>query len=227
MVLLHGFAGTPRMLRPLGRYLRRRLARPALALPLGLGLGDIRELARRVRRELAERRIGQCDLVGYSMGGLVATYLWKRLDAAGCVRRVITLGTPHRGVPLISRHDALIAVWSRSAHQMRVGSSFLAELDALPAPAGVPMLSIAGASDLLVPPSAARLDDAGAHNRVLQGIDHFRLLTARRVFRCVAEELRDVGEPDAVAAQAAAPGRASAGSIAARSAAPLRPAFVG
>src|SRR5262245_5722927 len=64
IVLLHGLAGTPRMLSPLRGYLRGELERPTLELALGAGLGDIRDMAMRVHREIARQGIRQCDVVG-------------------------------------------------------------------------------------------------------------------------------------------------------------------
>jgi pimeloyl-ACP methyl ester carboxylesterase len=138
---------------------------------------------------LEERELSRCDLVGYSMGGLVAAYLLKCLDQGRRIGRVITLGTPYRGVALVSGWPALLSAWCRSAVQMRVGSPFLEQLHRQPAPAGVRMLSIAGADDTLVPPEAARLDGPGCRNLVVPGTDHWQLLTSRRVFRCVGESL--------------------------------------
>ena len=55
------------MLQPLRNYLRRELERPALDLALGVGFGDIRDTAMRVRRELVDQGVRRCDIVGYSM----------------------------------------------------------------------------------------------------------------------------------------------------------------
>lgn len=192
VLLLHGLGGSPRMLRPLGRYLRRDLGRPTLDIALGIGLGDIRDLAIAVQRLLEEREVSRCDVIGYSMGGLVAAYLLKCLDHGRRVRSVVTLGTPHGGVPFVSRFPASLAYWFRSALQMRSGSPFLDQLRRLPPPAGVRLLSIAGADDALVPPGATHLAGPGCKNLVVPDVDHLRLLTSRRVFRAVGQALRPV-----------------------------------
>lgn len=189
VLLLHGFAGTPRMLHPLSLYLRRELERPTIDLALGIGFGDIRDLACTIHRLLVERDVRRCDVVGYSMGGLIASYLVKCLDQGQRVRRVITLGTPHHGVPWFSDWGRLAAGWCRSAAQMRAGSPFLEQLLRLPPPRGVTILSIAGEKDWIVPADAARLEGAGYRNLVVPGLTHWSLLTSRRVFRCVAHVL--------------------------------------
>jgi pimeloyl-ACP methyl ester carboxylesterase len=190
ILLLHGFGGTPRMLRPLGRSLRRGLERPVLDVALGVGFGDIRDTAILVHRFIEERQLGRCDVVGYSMGGLVAAYLLKCLDQGRRIGRVITLGTPHHGVPMASGWPAFLSAWCRSASQMRPGSPFLDQLFRQPPPARALMLSIAGAEDTLVPPEAARLEEGpGCRNLVVPGVDHWHLITSRRVFRSVQETL--------------------------------------
>jgi pimeloyl-ACP methyl ester carboxylesterase len=190
ILLLHGFGGTPRMLRPLARFLRRKLGRPTFDLPLGVGLGDIRDSAIRAHRLLDERGVTRCDVVGYSMGGLVASYLLKCLDRGHRIRRVVTLGTPHRGVPLISRWPSPLVRCCRAAEQMRIDSPFLDQLKRLPLPAGTAMLSVAGSDDAIVPVFATQLDERGARNFLAEGVDHCHLITSRHVFRSVERDLR-------------------------------------
>jgi len=109
IVLLHGFAGTPRMLSPLRTYLRRELERPTIDIALGIGFGDIRDSAIRVHEEMARAGVRRCDVIGYSLGGLVAAYLAKCLDQGHCIRRVVTLGTPHHGVTFLNQWRWILA----------------------------------------------------------------------------------------------------------------------
>src|SRR5688572_11663538 len=153
ILLLHGMAQTPRMLQPLRAYLFSELRRPTFDLPLGIGLGDIRDIAIVVHRELARQGVRRCDVIGYSLGGLVATYLLKCLDQGRCIRRVVTIGTPHRGVPMLTDWRRVFTRWWRSAGQMRAGSEFLEQLGRIPLPSETSILSIAGAEDAIVPPS--------------------------------------------------------------------------
>jgi alpha/beta hydrolase family protein len=189
ILLLHGLAQSPRMLQPLRRYLDSEIARPTFDLPLGVGLGDIRDTAMRVHRELAEQGVRRCDIVGYSLGGLVATYLLKCLDQGRRIRRVITLGTPHGGVPLLTDWRRLLTRWWRSGDQMRVGSGFLDQLVRIPSPTGTSILSIAGAEDPIVPPSAARVEGPQCRNLVVPGLNHWTLPASRRVHRCIRHVL--------------------------------------
>jgi len=97
VVLLHGFASTPRMLAFLARQIRVRLECPVLRPALGFGWGDVLNVATCVDAAIAAAGFGAVDVVGHSLGGLVATVLLKHIDRGSRVRRVITLGTPHRG----------------------------------------------------------------------------------------------------------------------------------
>jgi len=66
----------------------------------------------------------QCiDLVGFSMGGLVARYYIQRLGGMQRVRRLITISSPHNGT-----WNAFLR-GNEGARQMRPGSGFLRDLN--------------------------------------------------------------------------------------------------
>jgi pimeloyl-ACP methyl ester carboxylesterase len=84
VLLLHGFASSPRVLAPLERHLRRALGREVVRMRLSAGRQDLRASAHEVQR-LLERlarsdAFEYADVVGHSMGGLIAAYLLKKLD---------------------------------------------------------------------------------------------------------------------------------------------------
>lgn len=101
---------------------------------------DFTRIAARLVRLVAARwpggdeaRTREVDVVGVSMGGLVARAAAAGVGRGGCdtagrrlhIVRLFTLGTPHRGARLaeLARPDA-------AARDMRAGSAFLARLDA-------------------------------------------------------------------------------------------------
>jgi pimeloyl-ACP methyl ester carboxylesterase len=181
VVLLHGWAGWSRQLLGLDLYLRRRLGRRVLRVDLGLGLDCIRRCAERAHEVVAglaaRGPLEAVDLVGYSMGGLVATELLKRLDGGHRVRSVVTLGTPHRGSPLARVALRLLRGRSASLQQMLPEADFLRDLGSCPLPPGTALYSVAGSNDLLVPPRYAELPRrSGCHNVVLLGADHWGLV---------------------------------------------------
>ena len=63
------------------------------------------------------------DLVGFSMGGLVARYYVQRLGGIERVRRFITMSSPHKGTWTAFLRQ------NRGARQMRPGSAFLQDLN--------------------------------------------------------------------------------------------------
>jgi pimeloyl-ACP methyl ester carboxylesterase len=185
IVLLQGFAASSLVLLPLEEYLTRALGRPVLRLRLGgalsLHLGDIRHSAERVAERLEQLAqvpgFRYADVVGHSMGGLVATYALKRLDSKRRIRRVITLGAPHRGAPLALAGALAFGAFSRAIWQMLPGSSLLRELEALPVPEGAELIAVSAASDLVVPRACAHVGAEPRHrNETLAELDHLGFL---------------------------------------------------
>jgi pimeloyl-ACP methyl ester carboxylesterase len=185
IVLLQGFASSSLCLLPLEAHLRARLGRPVVRLRLGgriaAQLGCIRSSAQRVvdlLEDLAQRPGFQhADLVGHSMGGLVAAYALKRLDRKRRIRRVITLGAPHRGTPLALPGTLLFGAFSRAIWQMLPGSTFLRELESLSVPAGSELVAVGASADGIVPGDCAHLTECeGQRNHVLEALDHLDFL---------------------------------------------------
>jgi pimeloyl-ACP methyl ester carboxylesterase len=185
IVLLQGFASSSLCLLPLEAHLRARTGRPIVRMRLGgriaAQLGCIRESAQRVvdlLEDLAQRPGFQhADLVGHSMGGLVAAYALKKLDGKRRIRRVITLGAPHRGTPLALPGTLLFGAFSRAIWQMLPGSTFLRELESLAVPAGAQLVAVRAGGDSIVPGECAHLIEAeGQTNHVLEALDHLDFL---------------------------------------------------
>ena len=109
VVLVHGFLGDGTNFRRIAQRLQERgvknlvhfrypprLDWPRLATHLGHAVDA-------VRRETGVRRV---DLVGHSLGGLVARYLVE-MHADAPVRRLVTLGAPYFGSPLLRNELAV------------------------------------------------------------------------------------------------------------------------
>ncbi|WP_164720936.1 alpha/beta fold hydrolase [Streptomyces sp. W1SF4] len=138
---------------------------------------DLRRTARHLARRVEElcERSGQerVDLVGHSLGGLVARYYVQRLGGDARVRTLVTLGTPHGGTRIAPFMDAHPLV-----RQMRPGSEVMAELGA-PAP-GCRTRFVAFWSEfdaLMAPTGTARIEhpDLDATNVQVTGIGHLAL----------------------------------------------------
>ncbi len=198
ILLIAGFGASSRVLLPLERHLERQLDRPVVRVSLGeslrIRMADVRASALRVQVEL--ERLAACapfpyvDVVGHSLGGLVATYLLKRLDGSRRVRRVVTLATPHRGTPLALAGALLVGAFSRAIWQMIPGAPLLRELDRLPVPAGSQILALSSTGDAVVPPRYARLAEGVGHaNRQLSRLGHLDFLWSQACFQLVRAAL--------------------------------------
>ncbi|MER7106553.1 lipase family alpha/beta hydrolase [Streptomyces sp. NPDC000229] len=191
-VLLHGFVDNRSVFVLLRRSLARQGSRQVESLNYSLLTCDIRAAAELLGRHVEEicDRTGQreVDIVGHSLGGLIARYYVQRLGGDRRVRTLVTLGTPHSGTtvaPLAGAHPLV--------RQMRPGSSVLRELSE-PAP-DCRTRFVSFWSDLdqwMVPVETARIDhpDLIAQNVRVTGIGHLAL----PVHPAVAAGIRQVLE---------------------------------
>ncbi|MDL5203338.1 alpha/beta fold hydrolase [Streptomyces sp. ALI-76-A] len=177
VVLLHGFIDNRSVFVLLRRSLVQHGRQQIESLNYSPLTCDIRTAAALLGRHIEEicERTGsrQVDVVGHSLGGLIARYYVQRLGGDTRVRTLVTLGTPHSGTrvaPLANAHPIV--------RQMRPGSEFIEEL-ALPAP-GCRTHFVSFWSDLdhlMEPLETACVDhpDLAAENIQVSGIGHLAL----------------------------------------------------
>ncbi|MFE6133883.1 esterase/lipase family protein [Streptomyces sp. NPDC056437] len=176
-VLLHGFVDNRSVFVLLRRSLARHGWRHLECLNYSPLTCDIRTAAELLGRHIEEicARTGrsEVDIVGHSLGGLIARYYVQCLGGDQRVRTLVTLGTPHSGTtvaPLASAHPIV--------RQMRPGSAVIEELRR-PAP-GCRTRFVSFWSDLdqlMVPVETACVDhpDLIAQNVQVSGIGHLAL----------------------------------------------------
>ncbi|MFI6930054.1 esterase/lipase family protein [Streptomyces sp. NPDC050287] len=177
VVLLHGFIDNRSVFVLLRRSLAQHGRQQIESLNYSPLTCDIRTAAALLGRHIEEicERTGsrQVDVVGHSLGGLIARYYVQRLGGDLRVRTLVTLGTPHSGtrvMPLANAHPIV--------RQMRPGSELLEELT-LPAP-GCRTHFVSFWSDLdhlMDPLEAACVEhpDLTAENVRVSGIGHLAL----------------------------------------------------
>ncbi len=199
-VLLHGFVDNRSVFVLLRRSLARHGWHHLQCLNYSPLTCDIRIAAELLGRHIEEicARTGksEVDIVGHSLGGLIARYYVQCLGGDRRVRTLVTLGTPHSGTrvaPLASAHPIV--------RQMRPGSAVLEELR-LPAP-GCRTRFVSFWSDLdqiMVPVETACLDhpDLDVQNVQVSGIGHLAL----PVHPAVAAGIRQALESSESAADA-------------------------
>ncbi|MFI0923013.1 lipase family alpha/beta hydrolase [Streptomyces sp. NPDC021012] len=196
VVLLHGFVDNRSVFVLLRRSLVRHGRDHVESLNYSPLTCDLRAAAELLGRRVDEIRArtghAEVDVVGHSLGGLIARYYVQRLGGDSRVRTLVTLGTPHAGTTVAPLADAHPLV-----RQMRPGSEVLREL-AGPAP-GCRTRFVSFWSDLdqvMVPVETARLDhpDLLVHNVRVSGIGHLALPVHPTVAAGVREAL-DAGGP--------------------------------
>jgi pimeloyl-ACP methyl ester carboxylesterase len=189
VLLIHGYLATRGSLHLLEhRLVERGLI--VMSYPLGpVNLGDIRDsaglIARKVESIVAQTGILRLDVVGHSMGGLVALDYLKRLGGRHRVRRLVLLGTPAQGTwsALLGLVTAPLGLASL---QLLPGSQFLRDLAERPLPAGAEVTSIGAGRDWLAPVATTILD--GVRNITLP-TGHSGLLVDGEVADVVADIL--------------------------------------
>ncbi|OIK04946.1 esterase/lipase family protein [Streptomyces monashensis] len=201
VVLLHGFIDN----RSVFVLLRRSLAqhgRPRVESlnysPLTCDIRTAAELLGRHVEEICERTgSARVDIVGHSLGGLIARYYVQCLGGDLRVRTLVTLGTPHAGTRVAPLADAHPIV-----RQMRPGSGVIEELTR-PAP-GCRTRFVSFWSDLdtvMDPVESACLDhpDLDVQNVQVTGIGHLALPVHPAVAAGIREALDTAHPGDALA----------------------------
>lgn len=144
------------------------------------GLAD--QLAVRADDFLAKTKASKLDLVGFSLGGIVArTYLRKEPSRVG---RLVTISSPHHGT-----WTAFLR-WNQLGQELRPNSPFLTSLNQKP-PENHTVLWTP--FDLMiVPASSSRLQ--GAKEIKFPVLLHPWMVSDGRVLRAIAESLESVAE---------------------------------
>ncbi|QXQ98947.1 alpha/beta fold hydrolase [Streptomyces sp. WY228] len=196
VVLLHGFIDNRSVFLLLRRALLRNdhghhRHRHLESLNYSPLTRDIRAAAGLLGRHVEEicARTGhhRVDIVGHSLGGLIARYYVQRLGGDRRVRTLVTLGTPHGGTAVAPGAGVHPIV-----RQMRAGSSVIEELRA-PAP-GCRTRFVSFWSELdqvMVPAETACVDhpDLDAVNVRVTGIGHLALPVHPTVAAAIREAL--------------------------------------
>jgi hypothetical protein len=183
VIVLHGYAQGSANFLVLAHRLRRRGLGPILGFEYWT-LGRLERAARRLGRFLDRLGAPEVDLVGHSMGGVVARYYVCAGGGGARVRNLVTVGSPHGG----SAASRFGVGWPRA--ELRAGSEVLSRLRDCPVPSGVRATCIWSRADGLVS-SRAEATLPGAEEIVYDDLGHMGLLASRRVARELAARLSE------------------------------------
>ena len=186
VLLIHGFKDDARKMERLRCHLEAQGFRAfSVTLRPSLGQVGLEELGAQVAA-FVDQTFGSgepLDLVGFSMGGLVARYYVQQLGGVDRVRRLVTLASPHRGTLLAW------CIPNPGCRQMRPGSKFLRSLDAdRDWLRRVEVTSLLTPLDLMIVPSwSSRMD--GARNLTKWVLAHPLMVSQRACLEAVVEVL--------------------------------------
>lgn len=185
-LLVHGIADTARAMERMATYLRGHGWEVlTLSLTPNWGQCGLEPLARQVA-DFAHENFGtrKFDLVGYSMGGLVARYYVQRLGGVQRVDRFVTLSAPHHGTEMAR------LLGTKGVREMRPGSAFLSDLasdaDMLQR---VKFTSLYTPWDLVIVPARSSVMPQARNVKVPVG-SHPGMILRMTSLRAVAEALR-------------------------------------
>ena len=193
VVLIHGLGRTTASMLPLALRLRRagfdvkRIGYPSTRL-------RVAEAVAHVRQRLASLAPGRLvDLIGHSLGGLIAVRLLREPGPLR-VRRVVQIGSPNLGSAIADRLGVLWpvrrlcgpAVLELRAHRARTATD--PRIAAIAGTGGFWKGSLAGPHDGTV---ALRSAWSGAAHRAAVPVLHSLLPASARVAALVAAFLRD------------------------------------
>tara|TARA_Y100001968_G_scaffold328679_1_gene376335 strand:- start:2912 stop:3631 length:720 start_codon:yes stop_codon:yes gene_type:complete len=201
VVLVQGFMQTRRVMETLEQRLRSdgfRVVSFHLGGLLGnfntRGIGSLAELIDQKLRRLRDREdIGTVHVIGHSKGGLIARYLVQCGGGAEYISTVITLGTPHHGTPVAALGMGVgLFLVSRSIWQLVPSSPLIRELNGMPFPEGVRLVSVYSTADIVCPYQRSMLtveDGSDVRNVLIRGLGHMDLVEDPHVYGLVLREL--------------------------------------
>ena len=203
VLLLHGYVGTRRVFQVLEQRLRRD-GFSVFSLNLG-GIFDtfnskpIPKLAKLVsekieslykRYNIQEKLI----VIGHSKGGLIGRCYLKDFHGHRRVKKLITMGTPHKGnLWAILGLLTPLAFFTESIRQMTPMSPFIRRLNRTPWPRGVKIVSMFSKSDTVCPYRSSVLEtrNDSVKNLEIPHVGHVDFLMKERVYRFIRKELHE------------------------------------
>jgi len=184
VILIHGIWDTSAKMEWLAEYLKTQGFHVHIheLIPNNASV-SMHHLAKELKSYLEVNDIAECDIVAFSMGGVVARLFIQEYEGGNKVRKCATIATPHKGTIMASLSRTI------GGKEMRKGSSLIKELDCLSHSASsTKWLSIRTPLDLMIIPSSSSVISFG-ENRSFPIVAHPLMVRSRRVARCVADFL--------------------------------------
>jgi triacylglycerol lipase len=189
LVLVHGLFDTPKVFESLLRHLAGRRDRLLLpALPLRFGIAPIQTSAERLAGHI-ESAFGAnepIDILGFSMGGVIARTWIQQMGGHARTRRFLSLGSPQQGTLTAQPWPRLPLA---GIADLKLGSALLSQLNADLNPLQtIECCSYGTAMDLMVVPGWHGVLPIGPR-RMLPVWSHQQLLRHPAALDALVEEL--------------------------------------
>lgn len=176
VVLVHGIVDNRAAFTVVRRALQRRGFGRVTTLnysPLTADVASAAErLGRHIERICDQTGYDRVNVIGHSLGGIIARYYVQRRGGDRRVATLVTLGSPHQGTSLARLLPLPVA------RQLRPGSQVMREL-AAPTRARCRVVSVSSDRDeIVVPASSGHLvhPDLDVTNVAVHGVGHLALL---------------------------------------------------
>jgi pimeloyl-ACP methyl ester carboxylesterase len=191
VIVLHGYAMNRANYIPLAYRLAKAGLGPIFGFEywtLGRVAAGAKQLGWFVDEVRAATGAAQVDIVGHSMGGVVARYYVTLAGGDGVVANLVTLGSPHAGTDV-----SAIGV-GHPTRELLLGSKLVQRLAAAPPPRHTAITCIWSHADALVP-GARQTPLAGAEIIMYEDLGHVALLGSRRVAADIISRLSRAARP--------------------------------
>ncbi|MBA3820146.1 MAG: alpha/beta fold hydrolase [Deltaproteobacteria bacterium] len=185
VIVLHGYAMNRANYLPLAYRMAKAGLGPIFGFEywtLGRIAADARQLGWFVDEVRAATGATEVDIVGHSMGGVVARYYVSLAGGDAVVKNLVTLGSPHGGT------DVSALGVGHPTRELLLGSKLVQRLTAAPPLQHTRLTVIWSRADALVP-GARQTALPGAEIIMYDDLGHVALLGSRRVARQVIERL--------------------------------------
>jgi triacylglycerol lipase len=193
VLLVHGFQDDAKKMQAMARALRRdgwTVLTPTLS-PSGCQVGN--ELLAQQLSDFIEANVPhgtRCDLVGFSMGGIVCRYYLQRLGGIARVDRFVAISVPEHGTWWASLCPSESVRWPGAA-QLRPDSAFLRDLNSdLQVLDQVRFTTMWTPLDLMILPAVSSRMPVGSETKVWAAFHPF-MVWLPSCHRAVAAALRN------------------------------------
>ncbi|MBS4167907.1 alpha/beta fold hydrolase [Parachlamydia sp. AcF125] len=193
ILLLHGFAHNPTAWLIYRWYLVKKgysvhildFGYPPFA-SLEEYAGEVKKKAEQIAQQAGT---DQLNIIGHSMGGLVASYYATDLAKEGSVKKVVTLGSPLIGTK-VATLGAMLRL-GKCVEQMKFQSEFVLQQNKKNEESPTQFYHFSSTGDLLIQPNRSALgQNKKAITLQFRGMGHLSFLFSRKVLLQVGKALK-------------------------------------